>query len=85
MKLSFCLVHCKCTSRTSNKSGLSLEIIPIRIDEKSKDQLPHLLKILTIELQCLKMFLFKLKESNTNQSFITIHKEFDISRNLRVH
>ena len=30
------------------KVDLSLDIIPMWIDEKSKDQLPHLLKILTI-------------------------------------
>ena len=30
------------------KVDLSPDIVPMRIDEKFKDQLPHLLKILTI-------------------------------------
>ena len=41
------LDHCKCTDRTSNKSGflLSPDIVPTRIDEELQNQL---LKILTI-------------------------------------
>ena len=38
LKIEFGLSHCKCTGRTSNKSGfLSLDIVPIRIDDESKD------------------------------------------------
>ena len=48
IKIDFDLNHCKCTGHTSNKMDLSPDIIPTRIDDKSKDQVPHLLKILTI-------------------------------------
>ena len=48
------------------KVDLSLDIIPIRIDEKSKNQLPHLLKILTILTPKFKSDLFTLKERKTN-------------------
>ena len=39
LKFEFGPNHCKCTDRTSNKSGfsLSLDIVPTRNDDKSKD------------------------------------------------
>ena len=38
LKIVVGLNHYKCTGRTSDKSGfLSLEIVPTRIDDKSKD------------------------------------------------
>ena len=38
LKIEFGLNHCKCIGHTSNKSGfLSPDIVPMRIDDKSKD------------------------------------------------
>ena len=38
LKIVFGLNHCKCIGCTSNKSGfLSPDIVPIMIDDKSKD------------------------------------------------
>ena len=48
IKIDFGLNHCKCTGHTSNKMNLSLDIIPTRIDDKSKDQVLHVLKIFAI-------------------------------------
>ena len=50
LKVLIGLNHCKCIDRTSNKSRFSLspDIISMRIDDESQDQLPQLLKILTI-------------------------------------
>ena len=38
--MCFGLVHYKCTVRTSNKVDLSPDIVPMKIDLKSKDHLP---------------------------------------------
>ena len=48
IKIDFGLNHYKCIGHTSNKMDLSPDIIPKKIDDKSKDQVPHLLKIFTI-------------------------------------
>ena len=48
MKIDFAINHCKCTGHTSNKMDLSPDIIPTGIYDKSKDQVPHLLKIFAI-------------------------------------
>ena len=50
LKILIGLNHCKCTYRTSNKSEFSLnpDIVPTRIDDELQNQLPPLLKILTI-------------------------------------
>ena len=41
LKIVFGLNHCKCTGRTSNKSGfLSPDIIPMRIDDNQKTTTP---------------------------------------------
>ena len=38
LKIVFGVNHYKCTGRTSNKSGfLSPDIVPMKIDDKSKD------------------------------------------------
>ena len=44
------LNHYKCTDCTSNKSGFSLspDIVPTGIEDELQNQLPQLLKILTI-------------------------------------
>ena len=48
IKIDFGLNHFKCIGHTSNKIDLSPDIIPTRIDDKYKNQVPHLLKIFVI-------------------------------------
>ena len=63
--MCFGLYHCKCTDYTSNKSRFKSRYHSHEDSEKSKDQLPHLLKIVTILTTKFKYDLIKLKESNT--------------------